>query len=125
MADRLSTISNPNGTLRFSETAATATANAGIFGTSFTMKYVLLDNTLNTTEAVYLKIWLNGSAPTVGTTTPDMIFKAPAGGSVEYLIPDGIENNSSAKINVAVVTAGGTGGTDSPTGTVSYVIIGE
>lgn len=125
MADRLSTISNPNGTLRFSETAATATANTGIFGTVFTMKYVLLDNTLNTTEAVFLKIWLNGSAPTVGTTAPDMIFKAPAGGKVEYLIPDGIENNSNAKINVAVVTAGGTGGTTSPTGTVSYVIIGE
>lgn len=125
MADRLSTISNPNGTLRFVESAATSTVNASIFGSNYIVKYVKFDNSLNTTEAVYLKIWFNGSPPTVGTTTPDMIFKAPAGGSVEYLIPDGIQNNSNAVINVAVVTAGGTGGTDSPTGTVSYVIIGE
>ena len=87
MADRLSTISNPNGTLRFIETAANATRNAGILGSSYIIKYVKLDNSLNTTEAVYLKIWFDGTPPTVGTTTPDMIFKAPAGGVVEYLIP--------------------------------------
>lgn len=125
MADRLSTISNPNGTLRFVENAASATANAGILGSNYIVKYVRVNNSLNTTEAVYLKIWLDGTPPTVGTTTPDMIFKAPAGGVVEYLIPDGIQNNSNAVINVAVVTTGGTGGTTSPTGTVSYVIIGE
>tara|TARA_R110000824_G_scaffold46839_2_gene134181 strand:+ start:972 stop:1349 length:378 start_codon:yes stop_codon:yes gene_type:complete len=125
VADRLSTISNPNGTLRFIETAANATRNAGILGSSYIIKYVKLDNSLNTTEAVYLKIWLDGTPPTVGTTTPDMIFKAPAGGVVEYLIPDGIQNNSNAVINVAVVTTGGTGGTTNPTGTVSYVIIGQ
>ena len=125
MADRLSTISNPNGTLRFIETAANATRNASILGSNYIIKYVKLDNSLNTTEAVYLKIWLDGTPPTVGTTTPDMIFKAPAGGVVEYLIPDGIQNNSNAVINVAVVTTGGTGGTTNPTGTVSYVIIGQ
>jgi len=125
VADRLSTISNPNGTLRFIETAANATRNASILGSNYIIKYVKLDNSLNTTEAVYLKIWLDGTPPTVGTTTPDMIFKAPAGGVVEYLIPDGIQNNSNAVINVAVVTTGGTGGTTNPTGTVSYVIIGQ
>ena len=58
MADILKTVSNPLGTLIIKETAANATTVANVFNkTAAQMFCVKLDNSANSTEAVYLKLY--------------------------------------------------------------------
>lgn len=129
MADILKTVSNPLGTLVFKETAANATIVANVFNkTAAQMFCVRLDNSANSTEAVYLKLYedtqSDGSQITVGTTVPSFVMKAPASQSVEMYIPGGIAFASGNYTHLAVTTTRGTAGNTAPTGTVSVTLIG-
>tara|TARA_R110002167_G_scaffold227333_3_gene432550 strand:+ start:77 stop:469 length:393 start_codon:yes stop_codon:yes gene_type:complete len=130
MADLLVTLSNPRGPKVYTESAATATLLPDVFGATASKLYaVKLDNSANTTEAVYLKLYENNSATaaniTVGTFVPLFVLKAGASKTVEMHIPGGIAVGSGLYLHAAVVTAGGTGGTTGPTGTVAVTLIGE
>tara|TARA_R100000664_G_scaffold10889_1_gene17871 strand:- start:13018 stop:13410 length:393 start_codon:yes stop_codon:yes gene_type:complete len=130
MADILKTVSNPLGTLIFKETAANATKVANVFGkTAPTLFCINLNNSANTTETVYLKLYEDTSATaqstTVGTTVPVFIMKCPASSSVEMYIPQGLAFSSSNYAHMAVTTESGIAGTTAPTGTVQVTLIGS
>ena len=130
MADILKTVSNPLGTLIFKETAANATKVANVFGkTAPTLFSINLNNSANTTETVYLKLYEDTSATaqstTVGTTVPVFIMKCPASSSVEMYIPQGLAFSSSNYAHMAVTTENGIAGTTAPTGTVQVTLIGS
>jgi len=130
MADILKTVSNPLGTLIFKETAANATLIANVFAkTAPKLISVKLDNSVNTTESVYLKLYENtavdGQGVTVGTTVPVFIVKCPASSTVEMYIPQGLTFTSSNYAHMAVTTENGIAGTTAPTGTVQVTLIGS
>ena len=130
MADILKTVSNPLGTLIFKETAANATLIANVFAkTAPKLISVKLDNSANTTESVYLKLYENtnsdGQSITVGTTVPVFILKCPASSTVEMYIPQGLTFTSSNYAHMAVTTENGIAGTTAPTGTVQVTLLGS
>tara|TARA_A100001391_G_C5081566_1_gene280098 strand:+ start:2458 stop:2850 length:393 start_codon:yes stop_codon:yes gene_type:complete len=130
MADILKTVSNPLGTLIFKETAANATLIADTFQKQgATLFSINLNNSANTTEAVYLKLYEDTSATaqstTVGTTVPVFIMKCPASSSVEMYIPQGLAFSSGNHTHMAVTTESGIAGTTAPTGTVQVTLIGS
>ena len=90
---------------------------------------IKLDNSANTTEAVYLKIFAAGGATssgiTLGTDHPILVCKARAGTLVEIYVPGGIVLPTGDHAHMAVTTTAGTAGTASPTGTVQVTLIGE
>jgi len=130
MADILKTVSNPLGTLIFKETTANATLIANVFAkTAPKLISVKLDNSVNTTESVHLKLYENtavdGQGVTVGTTVPVFILKCPASSTVEMYIPQGLTFTSSNYAHMAVTTENGIAGTTAPTGTVQVTLIGS
>ena len=130
MADILKTVTNPLGTLIFKETAANATLVANVFAkTAATLNSVKLDNSANSSEAVYLKLYENtavdGQGVTVGTTVPVFILKCPASSTVEMYIPQGLTFTASNYAHMAVTTENGIAGTTAPTGTVQVTLIGS
>ena len=130
MADILKTVSNPLGTLIFKETAANATLIADTFQKQgATLFSINLNNSANTSEAVYLKLYEDTSATaqstTVGTTVPVFIMKCPASSSVEMYIPQGLAFSSGNHTHMAVTTESGIAGTTAPTGTVQVTLIGS
>ena len=130
MADILKTVTNPLGTLIFKETAANATLIANVFAkVAANLISVKLDNSANSSEAVYLKLYENtnsdGQSITVGTTAPIYNMKAPASTSVEMYIPQGMAFSSGNYTHMAVTTEKGIAGTTAPTGTVAVTLIGS
>ena len=121
MADYLSVLPGPLGTLKYVESLATATVTADFLGPGTIVLSVKIDCTSNPGEAVYLKLWNTAGTPTVGTTAPTLIFRCPAGETVEYFLLDGF---GATAVHSAVVQEPGTAGTTAPTGTVSYTVIG-
>tara|TARA_R110002020_G_scaffold475194_2_gene709035 strand:- start:530 stop:922 length:393 start_codon:yes stop_codon:yes gene_type:complete len=130
MADILKTVQNPHGNLIFQETAATNTFVDNIFGKTAPKIYVVkVDNTLNTSQAVYLKIFAAGGATssgiTLGTDQPFFVCKARAGATTEIYVPLGMTLPTGDYAHMAVVTTAGTAGTTAPNGTVKVTLIGE
>jgi hypothetical protein len=133
MADLLVTLSNPRGPLIYTQSAATkliSNVQNNIFAKTAAAIYAIkLDNSSNTTEAVYVKLYSDttaaGTAVTVGTTNPLFVMKAGAGKSVELYMPGGIQVANTEYLHVAVVTTAGVAGTTDPTGTVALTITGE
>lgn len=114
----VSTQANPIGTKMAVETAASATANNDIFGTSGTFYVIDIDNTANG-SASYVKLY-NSAAPTVGTTAPDWIFRVAANTRRSFV---SIEGHAFTNLSLCCVTAGGTAGTTSPGASVVVRIL--
>ena len=133
MADLLVTLANPRGPLIYTQSAATKLINNvqnNIFAKTAAAIYAIkLDNSSNTTEAVYVKLYSDttaaGTAVTVGTTNPLFVMKAGAGKIVELYMPGGIQVANSQYLHAAVVTTAGVAGTTDPTGTVALTVTGE
>lgn len=81
---------------------------------------VSIDNSANAAQKVYFKLW-DATAPTVGTTAPDMVIPCPGGSTVTMAIPEGL--SFATGISCACVTAGGTGGTTNPTNDVVTALV--
>tara|TARA_R110002110_G_scaffold18524_6_gene77762 strand:+ start:1253 stop:1621 length:369 start_codon:yes stop_codon:yes gene_type:complete len=101
------------------DTAAAATAQANVLSGATTLYMVRIDNTANSTETVYLKIY-DATSATVGTTRPSGIFSCPASSSRQYSVPDGI--TFSAGITYAVVRTAGLQGAVNPSATVKVYL---
>lgn len=104
----------PVGTKLVVQTEANSTSNNNVTGAAGSIFQIDLDNSANADNPAYLKIYDNAS-PTVGTTPPDLIFKAPVNTRLNMCVPDGIAFND---LSFAVVTTGGTAGTTDPTSAV-------
>ena len=87
-----------------------------------TLYGITVDNTANTTD-IFVKIYFQdtGSAPTIGTTDPDLILRVEASKKQDFPVLDGqgILSGASAELMYFVaVTTGGTAGTTAPTNDV-------
>lgn len=78
-----------------------------------------IDNAANG-AAAYVKLYDTVATVVVGTTVPDYVFMVPASTRMIIESPDGF--NFANGCQVATVTAGGTGGTTSPTSPVILAI---
>ena len=119
MAASVTTQQNSLGTKVGEDTAATATAVTNVIGSSGTIYYVEVDNTANS-AASYLKIY-NASGPTVGTTAPDLILRATGSTREYFVFPTGLAFGTA--VSYACVSAAGTGGTGSPSSSVTIRIV--
>ena len=92
----------------------TVNANSAVaVTTASTIIYSIhIDNSANSGEAEFIKLYNTASAVTVGTTVPDMVIPVVAGEVMEVIFPKGKVFGTG--LAVATVTAGGTGGTSSP-----------
>ena len=134
MADSLKTLASPRATLVYRETAATssdpdASGNNNVFDKLGSVLYgVKIDATSNTAENVYLCLYHDnqptGADVTVGTTSPDLVFKCISGSSVEVVFPCGIQISNSEYLHFAVKQEAGTAGSTAPTGTVAVTLLG-
>ncbi len=102
------------------DTDADATSEANLNSGAATLYLVSADNSANASAKSFLKLW-DATAPTVGTTAPDMIIPIPGGATVTLAIPEGVAFTTG--LSMACVTAGGTGGITGPTGDVSVVLV--
>jgi hypothetical protein len=116
----VSTQVSPVGTKLTRQTDADENANNDVTNTSGTIYQVQIDNTGNADNAAYLKIY-DDAAPTVGTTAPDFIFKAPISQTRDYVIPLG--GDFTTALSFACVISGGTAGTTGPTSAVTVRIV--
>ena len=121
MADSLVSLSNPRGDLVFRETAATSTLEQNVFAkTASTLYAVKIDASSNTGEDVYLAIYENTSATASGL----IVAKCRAGKTLEIIMPCGVVAANTAYFHACVKTSAGTAGNTSPTGTVSFTLLG-
>ena len=102
------------------DTDADATGEADLNVGAATLYLVSIDNSANASQKVYFKLW-DATAPTVGTTAPNMIIPAPGGATVTLAILEGL--SFATGISAACVTAGGTGGITNPTSDVITVLV--
>lgn len=96
------------------DTDSDGTSEANVRAGATTIYAIYVDNSLNG-AASYLKLY-NATAPTIGTTAPDMIFMVPASTKVTISFALGIAFGTG--LSYATVTAGGTAGTTNPTSDV-------
>lgn len=76
-----------------------------------TLYGILLDNTQNSTDNAFLKLY-DDAAPTIGTTAPHLILRCLAGWKITVLFFPGITFATALKYGT--VTTGGTAGTTAP-----------
>jgi len=114
MTLRVSSQVPPVGTKLIEETVATSTPNKSVTGESGKIYQLDIDNSGNSDNAAYLKIYDTGN-PIVGTTSPDYIFKVGVNQRRSIVIVDGLDFSI---LSFAVVVSGGTAGTTSPTNPV-------
>lgn len=119
MALSVSTQVSPVGSKLVVDTDAGATANNAVTGASGTLYMVDIDNSGNSDNAAFLKIYDNAS-PTIGTTAPDLVFKVLVNQRRSFVLPDGV---SFTNLSFACVTTGGTAGTTSPTNDVTVRMV--
>ena len=114
-------IVSPSTGARNIQATPNATAdNAVVSGTVY-INSVVIDNTNNASADSFFKCW-DASAPTVGTTVPSFVFKV---GGAEKLYINFQKNRPkfTTALSFACVTAGGTGGTTSPSSSVSIGMV--
>lgn len=104
------------------QTSATATADTDVLNAPGTVFHVEIDNTGNAAQDVFLKLYDN-AAPTVGTTSPDVVLKCRQGTKRIWTCTDG--ELFATAISFACVTAGGTAGTTSPGSAVPVKILAQ
>jgi len=123
MATSVVTLTSPSGFTKFKETDLNAT-KAAVDASSGTIHAIVIDNTANSGEATYLKLWdVASGSVTVGTTAPDWVFKVPASTKRTIIFPEGAAYGTA--LTAACVTTAGTAGTTNPTSDVVVEILFE
>lgn len=122
MATSIQTMTLGSGLKIVRDTDADATSEANVNGGAATIYLIEIDNTTNSATTVYLKLY-NATAPTIGTTAPDIIIPCPGGSIVRASLGAATAISFGTGLSFACVTAGGTGGTGSPTNDVAVAIV--
>ena len=102
------------------DTDADATSEANVNTGAATLYLLSIDNTANASAKSFLKLY-DATAPTIGTTAPDMIIPVPGGATVTLAITEGLAFLTG--LSFACLTTGGTGGITGPTSDVSVVMV--
>ena len=103
---------SPLGTTLVVQTVSSATADDDVTGATSTLNVMEVINGSNAVS--YTKVW-DSQQPTVGTDLPVIIFPVAAGATRTLNFMGG-GWASTVGVSMATVTAGGTGGTTTPTG---------
>lgn len=96
------------------QTSATATADVNVTGASGEWLMFDIDNTANA-AVTYVKVY-DDAAPSVGTTEPHWIFRAPASTRVVYAVSAAVAFANA--LSFCAVTTPGRSGTTSPSSAV-------
>jgi hypothetical protein len=110
----VSTQVSPVGSKLIAQTSVGATPDNNVTGAAGTLYMVDVDNTANTVDPAYLKVY-SDAAPVVGTTPPDLVFLVGVNKRRAFVVPEGW---SFTALSFACVTAGGTAGVTAPTSPV-------
>ena len=117
-------VKNPRaGTLTaniIEDTNANATKQENVLTGAGSLYVVRIDDSANSTEAVYLKLYDATSGVTVGTSRPAAIFSCPVSTSRQYSIAGGIVFSSG--ITYAVVKTAGLQGAVNPSAAVKVYL---
>ena len=113
MADNL-------GTKIVEDISAAATGQNNVFGAAANLFALLINNSLNASTTVYLKLW-NHNSPTVGTTLPHMVIPCAGGQTRQYTFDAGA--NFAIGISYACVTGSADASTASPSAAVSIALL--
>lgn len=120
MAVTKQTMSLTTGLKIVRDTDADATGEMDMGPGNSTLWLVSIDNSANAAQKVYFKLW-DATAPTVGTTAPDVVIPIPGGSTVTMAVLEGL--NFATGISAACVTTAGTGGITSPTSDVVTALV--
>lgn len=111
---------------------ANATAENDVRSGATTLYGYFIDNNGTDAPKAYLKLY-DALAPTIGTTDPDWIFDLEGTGTGDsqklndgqtfVVLNGGTGISFATALSLAVVTAGGTGGTTDPTVTLNVTLI--
>ena len=105
---------SPVGSKLVINTVTGAVASTSVTGAAGTIYQIDVDNSANSDNAAYLKIY-DDAAPDVGTTSPDMVLRVPVNQRRCFVVPEGWDFSN---LSFACVTTGGTAGTTAPTNPV-------
>ena len=119
MSLTVSTQVPPVGTKLVSDTNANQVVKTAVTGAAGSIFLIDIDNSGNSDNAAYLKIY-DVSSVSVGSTAPDFIFKVPVNQRRSFAIPDGL---SFSFLSFAVVTTPGTAGNTGPTNPVTVKMV--
>jgi hypothetical protein len=119
MAFHLSTRPGSITTKVVDDPTVDATPQNNIMSGAGTVFSVTVNNSENTTQDVFFKLW-NHVGPTVGTTNADLVFCIPAGTQKCFSIPEGIAFGTG--ISYACVTSSTTASTASPANDVTAIL---
>lgn len=118
MVTTVTTVADPAaGAANVHNTSLGSTKETPVSGV-YDIIFLEVDNSANGSDTAYLKIYDAANADvTVGTTAPDIIFRALPG-KVTRVDLRGDNLELATALTWACVTAGGTGGTTAPTSAV-------
>jgi CelD/BcsL family acetyltransferase involved in cellulose biosynthesis len=122
MAVSVTSQSNPYVDKLIVDTEANATAEFNVLTGAATIYIVDIDNSNNTGSAAYAKLW-NNTNPSVGTTEPDFILKAPKG--VRQVVTISSGSNFATGLSFACVTGAETANQTNPTNKVTMRVMAE
>lgn len=121
MAFTLSTRAGNTGTDVIQDVSATSTKQAP-YSSSKTLWAVYVDNTLNTTQTVYFKLWnIASGSVTVGSTEADMIIPVAGGKKRQITVDQGIVFGTA--MVYACVTGAAASNSTSPSNAVPISIL--
>ena len=98
----------------------TVSANAAVIVAEDAVTVYLIDITNAQAAINFVKLYNTAGAVTVGTTVPDEVLQIVASDQRSLVYPSGLL--FSVGLQIATVTAGGTGGTTSPSSNVGVRI---
>lgn len=115
------------GATKFTDLVLDATINYLVTTANEELYGLEIDNSQNTVD-VFVKVWDLDTGVDLGTTVPDFVFRVDAGKKVPLPLTGGdlstdIGVTMATGIAIACVTAGGTGGSTSPTNDVIGTVI--
>ena len=119
MAVTTQTVPTKIETKRINDSAVGAAAQE-VATSAITLFQVVIDNSGNSSEAVYLKLYDVASAPTLGTAKPDWQIPCPLSEKVGMTIPEGIAFANG--LFYAVSKEAGVPTTTSPSANVALVL---
>ncbi len=111
----------PLASVLVQETSATASPGLNVTGASGAWFMIDIDNTLNA-AITYVKLY-DDAAPTVGTTEPTWVLKAPATTRLVYAVSTSVA--FATALSFAAVTTPGRSGTTSPVSAVAVRIMAD
>ena len=101
----------------------TVSANAAIVVARSAVAIYTIDITNAQAAINFVKFYSTNAAVTVGTTVPDLVLQIVASDQRLISIPKGLLFDTG--LQISTVTAGGTGGTTSPTSNVGVRVVYE